>query len=160
MMKEIPNDTEAHPDYPGLTRADVREAQKKALLKAEKARKEAAMARVELEETKRLQMEEGITAGGPGSEFVEIDLQMPIVAYGKHDTDAWIQIDGKRFRRGRHTVRRSQAHDLLYIASRMAMNESARLGEDRFAFYQQVRQTVINNVGARVTGVINAPVGA
>ena len=128
----VGDDAEPHPDYLGLTRGQVRKAQAKAKLRAEEARVAAALKRVEDEETKRLIEEEGLVADGVLGQMVEIVLDMPAVAYGKNDTDAWIQINGKRYYRGKkYTVRLSLANDLLYIADRMKLNESARIGEDR-----------------------------
>ena len=141
---------EPHPDYPGLTRGQVETARANARKKLEAARVKAAMQRAEDAELQRLKMEEGVTVGGAGAEMVEIDLDMPVVAYGKNDTGAWIQIDGKRFKRGRNTVSRSQAHDLLFIAHCMRKNESARLGEDSFAFYQRQRNESVTRVGSNI----------
>lgn len=144
---------EPHPDYPGLTRADVKAAQDRARKRAEDARKKAALKDIEDAEFKRVEEEEGITAGGPGNDMVEVTLDMPPVAYGKNDTDAWIQLDGKRYRRGQTLLlRRRVAHDLLFIAQQMRLNESARLGEDKFAFYQRQQAPLISKKGTVVPG--------
>lgn len=143
-----------HPDYPGLTARDVREAQAAARKKLEAERKKAASERVEKAELERLRNEEGLVVAGPMGEIVEVVLDMPVVAYGERDTDAWIAINGRRFYRGiKYKLPRAQAMELLFIADRMARNESARLGQDSFAYYQTKRNAQVNNVGGRVTSV-------
>jgi hypothetical protein len=143
-----------HPDYPGLNFKQVEQARASARKKLEAARVKAAMQRAEDAELERLKMEEGMVVGGSAGEMVEIDLQMPVVAYGKSDTDAWIQINGRRYKRGRNIVHRSLAHDLLYIADRMQKNESARLGQDSFAFYQQKHPVSVSRVGSGQVNVV------
>ena len=149
-----PTDGEEHPDYPGLTRGDVKKAQAKAREKIEAAKRKALLARAQEDEERRLQAEEmngpdsvigeEIPGGGPLNDIVEVVLDMPVVAYGKGDHNAWIQLNGKRKYRGQKiTCRRHIANDLLWIANRMAINEAARMGEDRFSFYQRPRNAEI-----------------
>lgn len=134
-----PNADLPHPDYPGLTYGEVEKAKKLARLEAEKKQRAAAMARVTEQELKRIEQEEGVST----EEIVEITLNL------SPDTKELV-IDGKRYQNGR-TVRvpASRARDMLYMQYRGWLNESARLGEDKIAFYaqkaQQTRQPIVIN---------------
>lgn len=137
-------DTDPHPDYPGLTHGDVKKAKASALAKAEKARRDAAMKRVEAEEVDRLKQEEGIDTN---EEMVEIVLDLA-------PDMPWLSTNGVRYEHGRkYRVRRSVAQDLLARQFAGHQNESRRLGQDANAFYQKEKAPVINHVGGRVVGV-------
>lgn len=139
---------EPHPDYPELTRREVEAARANARKKLDADRRKDAMKRAEAAEADRLKLEEGMTAGGPMSDLVEIELRIRDVSFGpKNYTGAFVQINGKRYHNGRHIVQRALAQDLLYIASRMDANERARLGEDPFAFYQTKENVLMKKVG-------------
>ena len=81
-----PLDTDPHPDYASLTYGDVKKAKQSALLKAEKARRDAAIKKIEAAEVERLMQEEGIST----EEMVEIVLE------GSPD-QPWFSTNGKRF---------------------------------------------------------------
>lgn len=125
-------DNEDHPDYPGLTRGEVAAALERARAKAEKARRQALMEKVEKEELQRLKVEEGIST----EPMVEFILDMPTVAYGKLDHNAWIMINGRKYYAGQKIVTTlSLARDMMHIAYCMRKNESQRLGQDPRDFY-------------------------
>lgn len=137
-----------HPDYPGLTRHQVKQAQASARKKLEAARVKAAMSRAEKAELERLEREEGIVAAGVLGEMVEIklDLALPM---------PYIMLDGKKFLHGHtYTVTRAQANDLFYIQWKGHEQEAARLGVDRFAFYQQAKAPEVKNVGQKVVSIV------
>lgn len=137
---------ESHEKYnhPVLTDAQVETAKAAARKKAEAARVKSAQELLEKEETQRLMTEEGITSGGPLNDMVEITLDLA-------PASEYIAINGKRYLHGRkYTVRRAVANDLLWIQDRGHENERARLGQDRFAFYQRKRAPEIKHVGGKV----------
>ena len=143
-----------HPDFPGLTYADVAKAHKSARDKADAARKAAAMTRAEEAEAKRLEREEGVTTGGIEAEMVEITLDLPV------HMDR-VVIDGAQyFNRKTYRVPRGKAATMLEIQYRGQEAEAARLGQDKMSFYAGMtkRNTSIRNVGGNMA-VENAPAG-
>lgn len=150
----LPDDNEPHPTHPGLTKGDVRKAQARAAAKVEAARKKAALERIEHDEEEKLRAAMGetnrtehITANlrPDDKEIVEITLNLP-----PHMLD--VRLDGVIYQNGK-TIRciRAIAKELLYVQSKGWEHESARMGEDRFAFYAQQAMrrkgmTVINGL--------------
>jgi hypothetical protein len=150
-MSDDAKDSAPHPDYPGMTRGEVAKAQARARSRLESDRSKAALAKIEDAEYDRLQREEGIST----EEMVEISLNL---APDMKD----LRIDGKIYANGyRGAVKASLARDMLYMQWKGWLNESARLGEDRYAFYAQKAQTtkapiVINGRNSIASGALPA----
>lgn len=148
-MADNTTDREPHPDYPGMTRGEVEKAKAKARARLESDRAKAALARIEDAEYERLQKEEGVST----EEMVEVTLNL---APDMKD----LRIDGKIYQNGfKGVVRSSVARDMLYMQWTGWRNESARLGEDRYAFYAQKAQAtkapiVINSRTGIMSGAL------
>lgn len=159
-----PNQADEHPDYPGLTYAEVAKAKEKArkTIEAEQKRQaldkiteqEEAAIRAHLGQTERA-MHEIETLSPTNREMVEITLALP-----PQMPD--IRIDGVIFKdRGTYKVTRAKAADMLKIQYEGWYHESQRKGDDRYAFYAQMNQA--NRGGAVIntrSGILtNAPRG-
>ena len=136
MSKEI-DMNEDHPDYPGLTRAEVaaeKEKARKSVEKDIKAKRLAAIReqeeislRSELGETERNQRETD-TLTPTNREMVDINLNLA-------PQMADIRIDGVVYRnRGTYTVTRAKAADMQRIQWEGWHHESIRKGDDSYAF--------------------------
>lgn len=128
-------------NHPVLTDAEVEAAKASAKKKALAARAKAAAAKIEADETERLMQEEGVNTH---EEMVTITLDLP-------PDMLWLATNGKRYLHARaYTLPRSIALDLLHRQYAGWQNESARLGESRFAFYQKQRAPAINHVNGKI----------
>ena len=141
-----PVDAFAKYHHPVLTDAQVDASKEKAIKRLAKARIEAAAKAIEDAEYQRLVSEEGVTIGGVLDDLVEITLNLP-------PDGLFLASDGRRFNnRKTYKVSRSVANDLMWRQDCGWRNESARKGEDRFAFYQQKRAPEIKHIhGGSVT---------
>ena len=141
--------SDPHPDYPGLTYGDVDKAQKKAKEKAEAARRQSAMDRAVADELARLEREEGLNV--EGGNMVRLRLNLC-------PTMKELRIDGRLYQHGReYTVPEAKARDMLYMQYKGWEQESARKGDDKYAFYAQMQQQqaaplVVNRAGALIGG--------
>jgi hypothetical protein len=133
-----------HPEYPGLTRAEVDAAKKRAAEKVAKARKSDALDRIADQEEENLRLALGETERtmremenlSPGNrEMVEISLNLA-------PQMADIRIDGQIFRnRGTYKVTRAKAMDMLRMQFEGWRHEAIRKGDDSYAFYAQMHQS-------------------
>lgn len=137
------NMNEDHPDYPGLTRAEVEQAKARAKKKVEAARKEDALDRIADQEEINLREAMGQTErtmrelenlSPVNREMVEIELNLA-------PQMADIRIDGVIYRnRGKYTVTRAKAMDMLRMQFEGWRHEAQRKGDDSYAFYSQMHQ--------------------
>lgn len=148
LKAEAPLDLHAKHKHAVLTDEQVDKALARARKRASDAVIADAMKRLEDAESLRLVAEEGITIGGVNDEMVTITLALA------PDT-AYLATDGRRYENGKtYTVKRAVANDLMARQFCGHKNESARLGEDRFAFYQKERAPMIARVG---NGTVTRP---
>lgn len=159
------NMNEEHPNHPGLTRAEVAQAERRAADRVAKARKEAALEKIAdqaeidiraaLGETER-SLREVENLSPTNREMVSVTLSLP-----PQMPD--IRIDGVVYRdRGTFQVPRAKAVEMLKIQYEGWRHESIRKGDDSYAFYAQMNQaarpaTVVNLRSGLVSG--NVPRG-
>ena len=162
--KPEPNANDEHPDYPGLTYAEVAKAKEKARKKIEAEQRAQALDKITEQEENAIRLHLGQTEKAlhemenlspTNREMVEITLALP-----PQMPD--IRIDGVIFKdRGTYKVTRAKACEMLKIQYEGWYHESQRKGDDRYAFYAQMHQS--NRGGAVIntrTGILsNAPRG-
>jgi len=153
-----------HPDYPGLTYAEVEQAKKKARKTIEAEQKREALDKITEQEENAIRealgktqraMHEIENLSPTNREMVEITLALP-----PQMPD--IRIDGVIYKdRGTFKVTRAKACEMLKIQYEGWYHESQRRGDDRYAFYAQQRQAAAGGtvVNTRTGIMTNAPRG-
>ena len=139
--------------HPILTKAEIEQARATARKRLEAERKKAAMKAVEEEETLRLQVEEGMTVGGPADDMVTIIIDVPRFAACDR-VSTGLAINGRPYRHGEtHTVPRHVADTLRSMMFMCWQHEQREIRGDRWAeAYRPPHLTHINH-GA----VLNPP---
>lgn len=137
------NGNEEHPEHPGLTRAEVAQAKERAKAKLIKEQKASALDRIADQEEINLREAMGQTErtmcelenlSPVNREMVEIELNLA-------PQMADIRIDGVIYRnRGKYTVTRAKAMDMLRMQFEGWRHEAQRKGDDSYAFYSQMHQ--------------------
>lgn len=159
--KRQPDDHEEHPDYPGLTKGEVRQAKERASAKIAKERKQEALDRIAEQEETNIRNAAGETKrtlrelenlSADNREMVQITLSLPLHMNA-------IRIDGQIFvDRGTFTVTRAKACEMMRIQFEGWKAESMRKGDDSYSFYAQMardKNSIQVAPGIKSSAVIN-----
>ena len=149
----LPGDDELDAEHPGLTKGQVRRAKERARKTVEAARVKALLEKIEEKETERLAREEGLQENAEPMVSVTLNLVPPM---------PYIAIDGRRYVDHKtYAVRESVARELLFTMYKGWEQESARTGQDKYAFYaSRVNSaTPAFTINARTGAVTDVVVG-